>query len=66
MAELKPCPFCGGKVSIMFNGELLPSGIACHRCKMLTTFYRIKMGKHETIGEVENRMAGVWNRRVKE
>ncbi len=34
MSELKPCPFCGGEVS-MFSGWLLPPYIECSKCGII-------------------------------
>lgn len=66
MIDLKPCPFCGGKVGFMYDAELLPSGIRCIRCHMMVKFYRVKPPKpHEPLGRVLNEYAEAWNRRAK-
>jgi len=64
--ELKPCPFCGGKVDFMYDAEFLPSGIHCIKCHMLAGFYRVKPPKpHEPYERVLNEFAEAWNRRAK-
>ena len=58
MAELKPCPFCGGKVLIMeewADAEHSFYTFACKLCNMFTT-------QNECVTEVEAIEA--WNRRV--
>ena len=61
MTELKPCPFCGGKVTYAYNAELEPYGVQCIRCHAIVTFYRVKMKK--TFGEAMEKLAEAWNRR---
>lgn len=64
MTELKPCPFCGGKVDFNYNGSFEPDGIRCLKCRVILRFMRVRMQKNETFGECQSRMAEVWNRRV--
>ena len=61
--ELKPCPFCGGKVNYTHNMELIPDGIACMHCWTVTRFIRIRPKKRETFGETMKKMSEIWNRR---
>ena len=66
MIDLKPCPFCGGKVDFMYNAELLPSGIHCVRCHMLAGFYRVKPPKpHEPYERALSEYAEAWNARAR-
>ena len=66
MMELKPCPFCGGKVDFNYNVELEPNGIHCIRCHMHAVFYRVKPARPREIYErVLNDYAEAWNRRAK-
>ena len=62
--ELKPCPFCGGKVSYQYDGAFEISGIRCSQCKSLTKFYRIPVPKKtDTFGKTMDLWAREWNRR---
>lgn len=64
MTELKPCPFCGGKVDYQYDGNFELSGIHCPRCHSRTTFYRfLTPKKSETYGETMDKWADCWNRR---
>lgn len=64
MFELKPCPFCGGKVDYQYDGAFEISGIRCSQCHSMTKFYRIpKPKKSETYGESMDKWAECWNRR---
>ena len=41
MAELKPCPFCGGKATITKSVDVCNNkfySVKCFRCGVLTTF----------------------------
>ena len=64
MDDLKTCPFCCGRVSFAYNAELIPYGIKCANCHFVLSFTRIKLGRNETFGELQARMAEVWNRRA--
>lgn len=64
MTELKACPFCGGAVKYNYDIELVPIGVACHRCKMVARFMRVKRpGPREPMGEAMETIAKQWNRR---
>ena len=64
MTELKSCPFCGKKVQIWQDAELIPQGVACHYCKMVVRFTRVKApGSHEAFERVIDDIAERWNRR---
>ena len=65
MTDLKPCPFCGSKVDFQYDGSFELSGIRCSRCHSMTKFYRIpKQKPSETYGEIMDKWAAEWNRRV--
>lgn len=66
MTELKPCPFCGGKVDFNYNIELEPDGIICNNCKTVLRFMRVRHKKNDPYGVVMDRMAEIWNRRINE
>lgn len=61
--DLKPCPFCAGKVKYNYNMDLEPDGITCMRCRYILRFIRDKAKPHEQFGEIMAKMAEVWNRR---
>ena len=54
MAELKPCPFCGGDNVLVIKTDIFnPSWYArCNDCKVMSTFYKTR----------EDAVAG-WNQR---
>ncbi len=60
MADLKPCPFCGGEARYIY---LMPYNfVACKKCKkptrILTDYYEQQDRKEEVIE--------LWNRRVED
>lgn len=63
MIELKPCPFCGGAVTYVYDLDGIPNGIACMRCRIVTRFMRERLKPKENIGDLQGRMAMIWNRR---
>lgn len=64
MAELKTCPFCGGKAQIMHDmNDWSVNGIYCRSCKALVR-WNIRWKDKETAGENEANWAGKWNRRA--
>lgn len=66
MKELKPCPFCGGKVWFNVNIDLEPDGIRCARCKYILRYPSIRVEKStEPFSVVMDKMANEWNRRAK-
>ena len=66
MMELKPCPFCGGKVNFAYDIQLLPNGIRCGRCHILVRFCNVEPpGPHELFERTMNEIAEAWNRRTK-
>lgn len=60
--ELKPCPFCGGRVDYWHDIELNPVGVQCHTCKMFVRMSGMKQGK--VFGDTMARIAERWNRRI--
>lgn len=63
MIDLKNCPHCGGEVSFVYDLDGIPNGIACLRCKIVTRFMRERLKPKEKIGDLQDRMAEIWNRR---
>ena len=61
--DLKPCPFCGRKVTFGYDANLEPYGIICPCCHAETIFYRIKVKKGEKFEVAMKQMAEAWNRR---
>ena len=59
MAELKPCPFCGGKARLFVNGGVR---VICSKCyagtKSLTDNMGYESNAVETVVEAWNRRAG--------
>ena len=59
MAELKPCPFCGGKARLFVNGGVR---VICSKCyagtKILTDNMGYESNAVETVVEAWNRRAG--------
>lgn len=64
MDELKPCPFCGGKVQMANNIDFEPEGVYCPTCHMKVRYTRIAMKNKDTFGDVMERTATAWNRRA--
>ena len=63
--ELKPCPFCGGKVQICYGIDCTVSGIRCDNCCVIVQWPRIKTGKsNKTFGELAKPHIEAWNRRA--
>lgn len=64
MKELKPCPFCGGKVQICYGIDYTVSGVRCDNCGLIAQWPRIKTrGNNKTFGELAKPYIKVWNRR---
>jgi Lar family restriction alleviation protein len=59
MAELKPCPFCGGKIKIHIGIGMLRF-FTCDKCGAVVSFNSDFCNKHPH--EAEN----AWNRRAHE
>lgn len=55
--DLKPCPFCGGKVMVVPGLVAGVTMIFCRKCGATISF----QGKEET-----NQAVGAWNRRAEE
>jgi len=62
--ELKPCPFCGGRVILGRGIDCEITGILCRSCHVMVK-WDIQMRSHETFGENETKWAEKWNRRDK-
>lgn len=55
MAELKPCPFCGGEAEIVNNGYFVDVSCKDHRCR----------GWAESLmNNTEEEAIEAWNRRT--
>ena len=63
MSELKPCPFCGGKVQYNIDLWLEPIGVFCPACHAVIRFTRIRMG-NRTAGAAMDEIKDAWNRRT--
>lgn len=63
MTELKPCPFCGAPVGIVFAGSLNESRIECISCGGQV---RCAISKEMNLGAVIDYLMNTWNERVKE
>lgn len=66
MADLKPCPFCGGKVDFNHNIAGVPDGIRCMGCRTILRYLRIKHQNSKPFGIVMDEMAEAWNRRAED
>ena len=62
-ADLKPCPFCGGRVRWNFNIEFGINSIMCPGCKAMVQ-WRIPEREKDSMGEIMGRWMEKWNRRV--
>jgi len=62
--DLKPCPFCGGKVTFARDPEDMSeiSGIYCLACKAYVK-WTIPVKETDTFGQTMEAWAGKWNRR---
>lgn len=56
MTELKPCPFCGGKVEINYNPYSKVYFIACGNCDCDICV--------SVVSNTEEKAVKLWNRRV--
>ena len=59
MAELKPCPFCGGNVSRGIGIEGI-NFFNCHKCGAIVSFNNGYTNTHK------NKAVGYWNTRANE
>lgn len=62
--ELKPCPFCGGKVDMKINETTLNCSVICERCNV-TMKHNFK-GNKKLKEVLHGLMAEEWNRRENE
>lgn len=66
MSELKPCPFCGGAVIMMYEADGTPAGVFCKKCGTYTRFLYITKVTGYTFGYTQEKIVEQWNRRVTE
>jgi hypothetical protein len=61
MAEIKPCPFCGGSVKFTMSclDSMIPIGIFCTRCKADFSFY----DKKNDLVAGSNKILRRWDKR---
>lgn len=64
--ELKPCPFCGGKVTYNHDISAEIVGIYCQKCKAHVKFIGIRPKMTDTFGKTMEQYAEKWNRRVQD
>lgn len=62
MAELKPCPFCGGKAAMTLNSDTLNCVAVCRECNI--TMKRNFKGRKKLQDLLAELMAEEWNRRA--
>ena len=64
MKELKPCPFCGGEVSMTYNSASRTFNIwhTDRKCELAEPIMIDQSGAVRSMAEATK----VWNRRVKE
>lgn len=56
MSELKPCPFCGGEVTIWNTGFGIVKVIECKKCDLRFVYkWSVAGSNHE--------LAEIWNKR---
>lgn len=61
MAELKPCPFCGGEAELVDYGlNARYKGVTCGECGARTRFFSPEIGIGGEFAAIE-----AWNRRAK-
>lgn len=61
MAELKPCPFCGGKATMKLNANTLNCVAVCAKCNVIM---KRNFKGHKKLQDIlAELMAEEWNRR---
>lgn len=58
MTNLKPCPFCGGKASLVYLEPV--SWVVCQKCGAVSAMAR---DSYE-VGDSKEKAAEAWNRRT--
>lgn len=65
--QLKPCPFCGGRVrywNIVGETDYPVPGVVCHSCHMFVKYSDLPKFKGKiTIEEIQRAVLNRWNRR---
>lgn len=64
MAELKPCPFCGGEAEMKLNASTLNCSAYCDKCAV--TMKRNFQGNKRIKDMLAELMADEWNRRAED
>lgn len=66
MPELKPCPFCGGKVTHIFTNHKTLNfrdfEYRCEKCKAIV--FLPDKSKYESAEQIEIEAINTWNRRT--
>jgi hypothetical protein len=62
MNDLKPCPFCGGKVDYWYDAEFNPVGVNCATCKIAIRMLTLK--QERVFGDTMAKIAEGGNRRA--
>ncbi len=62
MVNLKPCPFCGGKVDYWYDAKFKPIGVRCTPCKIAVKMFGLK--QERIFGDTMAKIAERWNRTV--
>lgn len=61
MAELKPCPFCGGKASLFVEDGVR---VICNVCYASSKIFCDSLGARGVVGNAVKSVVDAWNRRA--